>query len=238
MDLPKIGRVIEAVLLCADEPMSINQITKLFAEHEDVGRGLVCEAIEDLQTQWQDRGLTLVEVAEGWRFQSRPEIQHYFELIKPERPPRYSRAVMETLAIIAWCYPVTRGDIEDIRGVTVSSQIIKTLEDRGWIEVVGYRDGPGRPSLLGITDQFWSDLGLQSRADLPPLSSFHDSLLADDEAYASLQQEITVALEGEQALALPSDAEHLSSATDDINDGFNSKSDITEQLKRESEQDQ
>ncbi|WP_432784526.1 Segregation and condensation protein B [Oligella sp. MSHR50489EDL] len=194
MDLPELGRVVEAVLLCADEPMSINQITKLFAEHEEVDRAMVLQAIEELQSAWVDRGLALVEVAEGWRFQSRPAMQKYFELINPERPPRYSRAVMETLAIIAWCYPVTRGDIENIRGVTVSSQIIKTLEDRGWIEVVGYRDGPGRPSLLGITEQFWSDLGLQSRADLPPLESFHDALIADDESYVSLQQEIAIAL--------------------------------------------
>lgn len=181
-------------MLCADEPMSINQMTKLFAEHEEVDRAMVLQALEELQLAWVDRGLALVEVAEGWRFQSRPAMQKYFELINPERPPRYSRAVMETLAIIAWCYPVTRGDIENIRGVTVSSQIIKTLEDRGWIEVVGYRDGPGRPSLLGITEQFWSDLGLQSRADLPPLESFHDALIADDESYASLQQEIAIAL--------------------------------------------
>ena len=199
MDLPEVGRVVEAVLLCADEPMSINQLTKLFAEHDEVDRRLVLQAIEDLQGRWQDRGLALVEVAEGWRFQSRPAMQKYVELIHPEKPPRYSRAVMETLAIIAWCYPVTRGDIEDIRGVTVSSQIIKTLEDRGWIEVVGYRDGPGRPSLLGVTDQFWSDMGLQSRADLPPLESFHDALLADDEAYTSLQQEIGITLDGPDA---------------------------------------
>ena len=124
MDLPEIGRVVEAVLLCADEPMSINQITKLFAEHDHVDRRLVREAIEDLQLRWEDRGLTLVEVAEGWRFQSRPDMQDYFELINPEKPPRYSRAVMETLAIIAG-YPVTRGDIEDI---VVSRCLLKLLK--------------------------------------------------------------------------------------------------------------
>ena len=228
MDLPEIGRVVEAVLLCADEPMSINQITKLFAEHDHVDRRLVREAIEDLQLRWEDRGLTLVEVAEGWRFQSRPDMQDYFELINPEKPPRYSRAVMETLAIIAWCYPVTRGDIEDIRGVTVSSQIIKTLEDRGWIEVVGYRDGPGRPSLLGITEQFWNDLGLKSRADLPPLASFHDTLLADDENYASLQQEIAMAFDsqGETLLSL----EHDSDNQGDENNSLSEPSELTEQL--------
>ncbi|NLA51931.1 MAG: SMC-Scp complex subunit ScpB [Alcaligenaceae bacterium] len=223
MDLPEVGRVVEAVLLCADEPMSINQLTKLFAEHDEVDRRLVLQAIEDLQGRWQDRGLALVEVAEGWRFQSRPAMQKYVELIHPEKPPRYSRAVMETLAIIAWCYPVTRGDIEDIRGVTMSSQIIKTLEDRGWIEVVGYRDGPGRPSLLGVTDQFWSDMGLQSRADLPPLESFHDALQADDEAYASLQQEIAITLDE------PSAGEGK--------EGLADTSELTEQLERKSVQD-
>lgn len=223
MDLPEVGRVVEAVLLCADEPMSINQLTKLFAEHDEVDRRLVLQAIEDLQGRWQDRGLALVEVAEGWRFQSRPAMQKYVELIHPEKPPRYSRAVMETLAIIAWCYPVTRGDIEDIRGVTVSSQIIKTLEDRGWIEVVGYRDGPGRPSLLGVTDQFWSDMGLQSRADLPPLESFHDALLADDEAYASLQQEIAITLDEPDA--------------GEGKEGLADTSELTEQLERKSVQD-
>ena len=237
MDLPELGRVVEAVLLCADEPMSTNQITKLFAEHEEVDRAMVLQAIEQLQLAWVDRGLALVEVAEGWRFQSRPAMQKYFELINPERPPRYSRAVMETLAIIAWCYPVTRGDIESIRGVTVSSQIIKTLEDRGWIEVVGYRDGPGRPSLLGITEQFWSDLGLQSRADLPPLESFHDALVADDESYASLQQEIALALD--EAGEAP---QQLSSSSDDevamTADSANEIAPVNEQLENRSESDQ
>ena len=232
MDLPEIGRVVEAVLLCADEPMSINQITKLFAEHDHVDRRLVREAIEDLQLRWEDRGLTLVEVAEGWRFQSRPDMQDYFELINPEKPPRYSRAVMETLAIIAWCYPVTRGDIEDIRGVTVSSQIIKTLEDRGWIEVVGYRDGPGRPSLLGVTEQFWNDLGLKSRADLPPLASFHDTLLADDENYASLQQEIAMAFDNQDETLLSLD--HDSDNQGDENNNLSEPSELTEQLENRS----
>lgn len=236
MDLPEVGRVVEAVLLCADEPMSINQLTKLFAEHDEVGRSLVLQAVADLQGRWQDRGLALVEVAEGWRFQSRPAMQKYLQLINPERPPRYSRAVMETLAIIAWFYPVTRGDIEDIRGVTVSSQIIKTLEDRGWIEVVGYRDGPGRPSLLGVTDQFWSDLGLQSRADLPPLDSFHDTLLAADESYASLQQEIVIALEGSQEPAPPILAEASSEGA--VEENLANTSDMNTQLEQGSDKDQ
>ena len=235
MDLSEVGRVVEAVLLCADEPMSINQIPKLFADHDQVDRRLVVEAIEALQSRWEDRGLALVEVAEGWRFQSRPAMQPYFELVNPEKPPRYSRAVMETLAIIAWCYPVTRGDIEDIRGVTVSSQIIKTLEDRGWIEVVGYRDGPGRPSLLGITEQFWSDMGLQSRADLPPLDSFHDALIADDEAYASLQQEIAIALDTQGESGQPADS---LPAEGDEKESFSDIAEITELIENGSTRDQ
>ncbi|MDO5668200.1 MAG: SMC-Scp complex subunit ScpB [Alcaligenaceae bacterium] len=238
MDLPEVGRVVEAVLLCADEPMSINQITKLFADYDHVDRGLVLQAIEDLHLRWQDRGLALVEVAEGWRFQSRPAMQKYFELINPERPPRYSRAVMETLAIIAWCYPVTRGDIENIRGVTVSSQIIKTLEDRGWIEVVGYRDGPGRPSLLGITEQFWSDLGLQSRADLPPLESFHDALVADDESYVALQQEIAFALSEQDATKLENGSTALAPDADASTNNDADIAAVNEQLENRSDSDQ
>lgn len=113
------------------------------------------DVLESIQQDWLDRGMELVELASGWRFQSRASMQRYLERLSPERVPKYSRAVMETLAIIAWRQPVTRGDIEDIRGVTVSSQIIKTLEDRGWVEVIGHRDGPGRPGLLGTTKQFW-----------------------------------------------------------------------------------
>ena len=125
--------------------------------------------LEGLQQAWLDRGMELVELASGWRFQSRAAMQRHLERLSPERVPKYSRAVMETLAIIAWRQPVTRGDIEDIRGVTVSSQIIKTLEDRGWVEVIGHRDGPGRPGLLGTTRQFLDDLGLRALDELPAL---------------------------------------------------------------------
>ena len=129
------------------------------------------QMLEHLQQAWLDRGMELVELASGWRFQSRASMQRYLERLSPERAPKYSRAVMETLAIIAWRQPVTRGDIEDIRGVTVSSQIIKTLEDRGWIEVIGHRDGPGRPGLLGTTRQFLDDLGLRALDELPALGA-------------------------------------------------------------------
>jgi len=172
----EIIRVLETALLCADQPMSVSELRKLFALEElsadDLRRYLAM-----LQLDWSERGLELVNLASGWRFQSRPEMQRYLERLNPERPPRYSRAVLETLAIVAWRQPVTRGDIEDIRGVTVSSQIVKTLEDRGWIEVIGHRDAPGRPALFGTTRQFLDDLGLKALDELPELEA-HDAVAA------------------------------------------------------------
>jgi len=161
-------KVIETALLCASGPMPLNELTKLFDEPSLSGVRLT-RLLEGLQHVWLDRGMELVELASGWRFQSRAGMQGHLERLTPERVPKYSRAVMETLAIIAWRQPVTRGDIEDIRGVTVSSQIIKTLEDRGWVDVIGHRDGPGRPGLLGTTRQFLDDLGLRALDELPAL---------------------------------------------------------------------
>lgn len=163
-------RVIETALLCASSPMPISELRKLFEEESQSSKRLI-DVLESIQQDWLDRGMELVELASGWRFQSRASMQRYLERLTPERVPKYSRAVMETLAIIAWRQPVTRGDIEDIRGVTVSSQIVKTLEDRGWIEVIGHRDGPGRPSLLGTTKQFLDDLGLRALDELPALGA-------------------------------------------------------------------
>jgi len=167
---PMLKPVIETALLCASAPMSVSELRKLYDEEAQSARH-VTDALESLQQDWLDRGMELVELASGWRFQSRASMQRYLERLSPERVPKYSRAVMETLAIIAWRQPVTRGDIEDIRGVTVSSQIVKTLEDRGWIEVIGHRDGPGRPGLLGTTKQFLDDLGLRALDELPALGS-------------------------------------------------------------------
>jgi len=166
----QITRVLEAALLCADEPLSIEQLSRLFSE-SGPGPAELRGYLEVLQEAWADRGLELVQLSNGYRFQSRAEMQRYLERLNPERPPRYSRAVLETLAIIAWRQPVTRGDIEDIRGVSVSSQIIKTLEERGWIEVLGHRDAPGRPALLGTTTQFLDDLGLKALDELPQLDT-------------------------------------------------------------------
>ncbi len=173
----EIIRVLETALLCADQPMPITEMRKLF-ETEDVSTEEMRRCLGVLQQDWSGRGLTLVSLASGWRFQSRPEMQRYLERLNPEKPPRYSRAVLETLAIIAWRQPVTRGDIEDIRGVTVSSQIIKALEDRGWIEVLGHRDAPGRPALLGTTRHFLDDLGLTALDELPDIGRPEDGLQA------------------------------------------------------------
>jgi segregation and condensation protein B len=163
----EVLRVLETALLCADAPLTVTDLRSLFEDTisgDDIRRHLAA-----LQLDWQERGLELVQLASGWRFQSRPDMQRYLGRLSPEKPPRYSRAVLETLAIIAWRQPVTRGDIEDIRGVTVSAQIIRTLEDRGWIETLGYRDAPGRPALLGTTRRFLEDLGLRALDELPAL---------------------------------------------------------------------
>lgn len=188
-------RVIETALLCAMNPMPIVELRKLFEEESQSSKRLT-DVLELIQQDWLDRGMELVELASGWRFQSRASMQRYLERLSPERVPKYSRAVMETLAIIAWRQPVTRGDIEDIRGVTVSSQIVKTLEDRGWVEVIGHRDGPGRPGLLGTTKQFLDDLGLRALDELPALGANEMT-----EAMQSLTLE-AAALAANSALAL------------------------------------
>ncbi|WP_080363173.1 SMC-Scp complex subunit ScpB, partial [Bordetella pertussis] len=160
--------VLETALLCASQPMQFAEMRKLFGDDQDIDNNALRAWLEALQAQWNERGLELVQLASGWRFQSRPQMQRYLERLNPEKPPKYSRAVLETLAIVAWRQPVTRGDIEDIRGVTVSSQIVKVLEDRGWIEVIGHRDAPGRPALFATTRQFLDDLGLRALDELPP----------------------------------------------------------------------
>ncbi len=159
--------VIEAALLCCAQPLSVAELRRLF--DDEIGADTVRGALEELREDWQHRGVRLVALAGGWRFQSAPELAPYLARLHPEKPPRYSRAVMETLAIIAYRQPVTRGDIEEIRGVTVSSQIVRTLEDRGWIETIGHREVIGRPALLATTRQFLDDLGLASLDALPSL---------------------------------------------------------------------
>lgn len=162
-------RVLETALLAAASPVPVSDLRRLF--EEDPGGDLVRRLLGELAEDWQGRGVELVQTAGGWRFQTRLEYQVYLDRLKLERPPKYSRAVLETLAIIAYRQPVTRGDIEDIRGVTVSSQIVKQLEERGWIEAIGYREAAGRPALYATTRQFLDDLGLQSLDELPTLES-------------------------------------------------------------------
>jgi segregation and condensation protein B len=168
MEPLRAKRILETALLSAVEPLTIAVIGRLFDDMLD--KDTLRPLLDELRSDWAGRGIELTETVMGWRFQTTAEMQPYLERLNPEKPPKYSRAVMETLAIIVYKQPVTRGDIEAIRGVTVSSQVIKALEDRGWIEVVGHRETPGRPTLFGTTRQFLSDLGLPSLSSLPPLA--------------------------------------------------------------------
>ncbi len=173
MNTIEAKKVLETALLCAHEPLSIHDMRKLYAENDaaqgEIGADTIKSMLEELRSDWSDKGIEIVSLSTGWRFQSRPEMKKYLERLNPEKPPKYSRATLETLAIIAYRQPVTRGDIEEIRGVTVNSQTIKMLEDRGWIEAIGHRDVPGRPALFATTRQFLDDLGLTSLEQLPPL---------------------------------------------------------------------
>ncbi|MGU7769366.1 SMC-Scp complex subunit ScpB [Burkholderia sp. MR1-5-21] len=172
--------VLETALICAQEPLKLGDLRKLFAD--SVSADTVRTLLEDLKQEWSGRGVELVALASGWRFQSKPAMRSFLDRLHPEKPPKYSRAVLETLAIIAYRQPVTRGDIEEIRGVTVNTQVVKQLEDRGWIEVIGHRDVPGRPALYATTKQFLDDLGLKALDDLPmleqPAANIEAALLA------------------------------------------------------------
>jgi segregation and condensation protein B len=171
-DVEASKRVLEAVLLASQEPISINELRRVF--DNELSADELRKLLEELRRDWQGRGVELVQVATGWRFQTRLEFQKFIERLRPERPVRYSRAVMETLAIIAYRQPVTRGDIEEIRGVTVSSQILKTLEARGWIEVVARKEVPGRPEMFGTTKALLDDLGIRTLSELPPLTQLEE----------------------------------------------------------------
>jgi segregation and condensation protein B len=210
-DLQKISRILEAALLTAGEPVSVAQLSKLFdpALEPDVVRKL----LDELRAAWSERSVELAQVASGWRFQARTDIQPFLDRLSPEKPPRYSRAVMETLAIVAYQQPVTRGDIEAIRGVAVSTNIVKTLEDRQWIESVGHRETPGHPALYATTKQFLDDLGLRSLAELPPLAELDTSHLLE------LPDAPAKAAEIELALASPLVDKPLELAASDAPDG-------------------
>lgn len=174
MNTVEAKKVLETALLCTHEALSINDLKKLFVEPTEGGESsldtdTLKALLDELTADWSERGIELVSLSTGWRFQSRPEMKIFLDRLNPEKPPKYTRATLETLAIIAYRQPVTRGDIEDIRGVAVNSQTIKMLEDRGWVDVIGHRDVPGRPALLATTKQFLDDLGLSSLEQLPPL---------------------------------------------------------------------
>lgn len=169
MNMVDAKRVLETALICSPQPMTVRVLRELFAD--EIGADTVKSLLSELQSEWAERGVELVSVASGWRFQSRPEMREFLDRLHPEKPPKYTRATLETLAIIAYRQPVTRGDMEDIRGVTISSLLIKQLEDRGWVEVIGHREAPGRPALYATTRQFLDDLGLSSLDQLPLLES-------------------------------------------------------------------
>jgi segregation and condensation protein B len=167
-------RILEAALLCAQEPLSLAALRGLF--DDQLSAETLKNLLAELREEWSGRAVELASLASGWRFQTRPEFRPFAEKLQPEKPPRYSRAVLETLAIIAYRQPVTRGDIEDVRGVTVSTQIVQTLEARGWIDVVGHRETPGRPALYATTKTFLDELGLRSLQELPPLEEIAQTL--------------------------------------------------------------
>lgn len=197
MNTQDAKRVLETALICAQQPLGLRELRTLLGD--DVDADAIGPLLDELAAECEGRGIELKHTAGGWRYQSRPEMRDVLERLNPEKPPKYSRAVLETLAIIAYRQPVTRGDIEDIRGVAVGAPILKQLEDRGWIESIGYREAPGRPALLATTPQFLDDLGLASLEQLPPLDGLgvppaasepteaeQRSLLADDDQQAPL----------------------------------------------------
>ena len=197
MNTAQAKRVLETALLTAGQPLSVRDLRVLF--DDALGADTLRLMLQDLELEWAGKGLELTRVASGWRFQSRPELRVYLDRLHPEKPPKYTRAVLETLAIIAYRQPVTRGDMEDIRGVTIGSQIIKQLEDRGWVEVIGHRETVGRPSLFATTRQFLDDLGLASLDQLPLLSQVDSpmsalaGMLDESPAQASLSLEEALA---------------------------------------------
>ncbi len=206
MNTTDAQRVLETALICATQPMTLRELSVLF--DGELSPDTIKTLLSHLQLEWTGRGVELVQVATGWRFQSRPEMRHYLDRLHPEKPPKYSRATLETLAIIAYRQPVTRGDMEDIRGVTINSLILKQLEDRGWVEVIGHRETVGRPALFATTRQFLDDLGLASLDQLPPLeaSEVQESALGSLDFESLATQLPIVALDDTAASDTPAEA--------------------------------
>jgi segregation and condensation protein B len=184
MNMADAKRVLETALICSQQALTLREMRVLF--DDALGTDSLKVLLEELSLDWSGKGVELVTVASGWRFQSRPEMRDYLDRLHPEKPPRYTRATLETLAIIAYRQPVTRGDMEDIRGVTINSLLIKQLEDRGWVEVIGHREAPGRPSLFATTKQFLDDLGLASLDQLPLL----DNATQPDDVFGTLAESL------------------------------------------------
>ena len=203
MNTAEAKRVLETALICANAPLPLGEMRALF--DGALGADTLRRVLDELVNDWQERGVELVALASGWRFQSRPELRLFLDRLHPEKPPKYSRAAMETLAIVAYRQPVTRGDIEDIRGVTVSSQIVKQLEERGWIDVIGYREAPGRPALYATTRQFLDDLGMASLDQLPPIDGAQAAARPAD-ALAALSEASDLPANDEQG-SLPLETE-------------------------------
>ncbi len=174
----KVKQILEAALLTTQEPLPVSELRKLF--NHELSAVLLSNLLEEIRQKWSDSGVELVTVASGWRFQTKAEMQPYLDRLTPQKAPRYSRAVLETLAIIAYRQPVTRGDIEEIRGVSVSSSVLKTLTVRGWIEAVGHRNVPGKPALFATTAHFLDDLNLRSLEELPPLEEMKSLIESND----------------------------------------------------------
>jgi len=186
-------RVIETALLCAQEPLTIAELSRLFVE--DISNAGIDEVLVEIQRAWDDKGMELVHIATGWRFQSRLSMREYLDRLTPEKPPKYSRAVMETLAIIAYRQPVTRGEIEEIRGVAVSSNVMKQLEDRGWVEVIGHKETIGRPGLYATTKQFLDDLSLTNLQSLPMLEDAAPMAVAEQLGQAVMEFDANATVE-------------------------------------------
>jgi len=219
MNTADAKRVLETALICSHQPIQPRELRVLF--DDALGVDTIKTLLEELQLEWTQRGVELVQVASGWRFQSRPEMRPYLDRLNPEKPPKYTRAAMETLAIIAYRQPVTRGDLEDIRGVTINSLVLKQLEDRGWVEVIGHRETVGRPALFATTRQFLDDLGLASLDQLPQAqaNAFAQLNAEEDDAQlsiddASVEEEVQAEVQVE-AQAADTNAESAATTEND-----------------------
>ena len=239
-------RVIETALLCAQESLTVADLTRLFAE--DIAAGEIDDALLELQKAWEDKGMELVHIATGWRFQSRLAMREYLDRLTPEKPPKYSRAVMETLAIIAYRQPVTRGEIEEIRGVAVSSNVMKQLEDRGWVEVIGHKETIGRPGLYATTKQFLDDLSLTNLQSLPMLEDAAPMAAAEQLGQAVMEFDPSATVEtvieldeNGQPIIQPTNEESISEevvaemADDEISEEISEEAEEAEEVSPESE---